>query len=250
MAHHSITKEELSEYFDMPIKIAAAKLGVCTTLLKKMCRNNGIPRWPHRKIHSLNRSIQQLEATLGRNPEEDAIISKEIATRKGQINLLRTQPHLVVNIQRKRKRVEDHREDCESNEVITSKPFSQYQYQNQQTPPSPKRIKQDIIHNTPHDLKIPQLSSLNLPMPRPLESQEFRSPAPSLGKIPSISLFSNILDISEPLPPLKQMESSSWNKLPSWFYSERETYLRASPPQESAYISSPSPPSSDLQSKE
>eukprot|EP01125_Pyxidicula_operculata_P001387 TRINITY_DN11278_c0_g1_i1.p1 TRINITY_DN11278_c0_g1~~TRINITY_DN11278_c0_g1_i1.p1 ORF type:complete len:258 (-),score=43.59 TRINITY_DN11278_c0_g1_i1:213-986(-) len=98
----AITKEELTTHFELPIKVAAAKLGVCTTVLKKLCRQHGIPRWPHRKITSINRSIQQLEALLSRNPQ-DEMLQMEIESKRGQIDLLRNQPQLVVNTQKKRK---------------------------------------------------------------------------------------------------------------------------------------------------
>jgi hypothetical protein len=46
----SKTREELAKYFHLPIAEAAKELGVCATVLKKICRKNGISRWPHRKV--------------------------------------------------------------------------------------------------------------------------------------------------------------------------------------------------------
>ena len=40
----------------------AAALGVCTTVLKKVCRRHGIRRWPQRKLQSLNKLINNLHA--------------------------------------------------------------------------------------------------------------------------------------------------------------------------------------------
>jgi hypothetical protein len=45
-----ITFEQLSKYFHLPINDVAKELGICATMLKKICRRNGIPRWPHRKV--------------------------------------------------------------------------------------------------------------------------------------------------------------------------------------------------------
>ncbi|XP_073110441.1 uncharacterized protein [Elaeis guineensis] len=41
--------EEISKYFSLPIAEAASSLGVCTSALKRICRENGIIRWPYRK---------------------------------------------------------------------------------------------------------------------------------------------------------------------------------------------------------
>jgi len=46
--------EELAPYFHLPINQVSKELGICATVLKKICRKNGIPRWPHRKIKSLD----------------------------------------------------------------------------------------------------------------------------------------------------------------------------------------------------
>jgi hypothetical protein len=44
--------EELREYFHKPEKQVAVELGMCLTSLKKICRNLGVHRWPHRKVTS------------------------------------------------------------------------------------------------------------------------------------------------------------------------------------------------------
>lgn len=68
-----ITKDKLKEYYSMPIQLAAGELGICTTMLKQICRRLGIQRWPHRKIQSLNSTIYQLETTLARNDLSDEL---------------------------------------------------------------------------------------------------------------------------------------------------------------------------------
>jgi len=54
----TITLTELNPYFHMPIKEASKKLGISTTVLKRICRENNINRWPHRKIKSLDKQIK------------------------------------------------------------------------------------------------------------------------------------------------------------------------------------------------
>ena len=41
---------DLTVYFQLPEKMVAKKLGICLTSLKKMCRQQGINRWPYRKV--------------------------------------------------------------------------------------------------------------------------------------------------------------------------------------------------------
>ena len=50
MRSKHITREELCKRFHLPIAQVAQELGVCATVLKKKCRQHGIPRWPFRKV--------------------------------------------------------------------------------------------------------------------------------------------------------------------------------------------------------
>lgn len=43
----------VQQHFDLPINVAAKQLGVCATVLKKICRKHGLQRWPFRKIKCL-----------------------------------------------------------------------------------------------------------------------------------------------------------------------------------------------------
>jgi len=74
----NISFDELSKYFHLPINQVAKELGVCATILKKICRRNGIPRWPHRKIKSIEKMISNLELNLNKNPQEKEDIRSEI----------------------------------------------------------------------------------------------------------------------------------------------------------------------------
>ncbi|MCO5557027.1 hypothetical protein L7F22_010582 [Adiantum nelumboides] len=56
-----LTKDELTRYFNMPITQASKELKVGLTVLKKRCRIFGIPRWPHRKMKSINGLIRNIQ---------------------------------------------------------------------------------------------------------------------------------------------------------------------------------------------
>jgi hypothetical protein len=45
-----ITLEMLQASFHLPIVDASRAFDVCTTRLKKVCRQHGIKRWPHRQV--------------------------------------------------------------------------------------------------------------------------------------------------------------------------------------------------------
>ncbi|XP_051196697.1 uncharacterized protein [Lolium perenne] len=55
------TFEVVAQYFCMPVKQAAEELNVGLTHLKKRCREVGIPRWPHRKVKSLETLIKNAQ---------------------------------------------------------------------------------------------------------------------------------------------------------------------------------------------
>ena len=60
----SVSAEELRSLFHMTIVEASKKLGMCTTLFKKICRKNNISKWPYRKINSLVNKKNSLEQYL------------------------------------------------------------------------------------------------------------------------------------------------------------------------------------------
>jgi len=79
----------------MPINEVAKDLGVCATVLKKICRRNGIPRWPHRKIKSLDKMIKTLETTVAKKPEDEERIKQEIATLRNKKMFLMKNPNVL-----------------------------------------------------------------------------------------------------------------------------------------------------------
>ncbi|EOA14385.1 hypothetical protein CARUB_v10027579mg [Capsella rubella] len=72
---NSVSREMMKQYFYMPIAKAAKELNIGVTLLKKKCRELGIPRWPHRKLSSLNTLITNLKESL-QNTEGETNKSK------------------------------------------------------------------------------------------------------------------------------------------------------------------------------
>ncbi|KAM0866680.1 hypothetical protein ACQ4PT_042467 [Festuca glaucescens] len=60
----SLTLGDIAQYFHLPIREASRTLRIGLSILKKKCRQYGIPRWPHRKIKSLDSLIQDLEYVL------------------------------------------------------------------------------------------------------------------------------------------------------------------------------------------
>eukprot|EP00286_Rhodomonas_abbreviata_P015194 CAMPEP_0181319588 /NCGR_PEP_ID=MMETSP1101-20121128/17658_1 /TAXON_ID=46948 /ORGANISM="Rhodomonas abbreviata, Strain Caron Lab Isolate" /LENGTH=529 /DNA_ID=CAMNT_0023427211 /DNA_START=138 /DNA_END=1730 /DNA_ORIENTATION=- len=59
----SIDMHGLSQFFNMPEKAVAKELGICLTSLKKICRNNGVHRWPYRKVKSMDKKLRKLEGS-------------------------------------------------------------------------------------------------------------------------------------------------------------------------------------------
>jgi len=93
----SIGLETLSKYFHLPINDVAKELGVCATVLKKICRRNGIPRWPHRKIKSLDKMIASLDASVAKNPEDEERIRHEIQTLHNRRSFLVKNPNVLAS---------------------------------------------------------------------------------------------------------------------------------------------------------
>ncbi|CAM9702374.1 unnamed protein product, partial [Choristocarpus tenellus] len=54
----------LEKYYHIPLNLAARELNVSLTMLKKLCRQYGVKRWPHRQVSSLNKTITRLEGRI------------------------------------------------------------------------------------------------------------------------------------------------------------------------------------------
>jgi len=53
--------------FTMPINEACTALDCCSSFLKKICRRNGVARWPYRKLMSIARVMARVRHSMERN---------------------------------------------------------------------------------------------------------------------------------------------------------------------------------------
>ncbi|XP_014520328.1 protein RKD5 isoform X1 [Vigna radiata var. radiata] len=77
-----ISLSDLVQYFGMPIVEASRNLNVGLTVLKRKCREFGIPRWPHRKIKSLDSLIHDLQEEAKSQELEDMEAAMAVAKRQ------------------------------------------------------------------------------------------------------------------------------------------------------------------------
>lgn len=85
-----ITLNELRPHFNKPMAVVAKELGVCITLMKKICRRNGLVRWPHRRIRSLVNRITSLQVIAA------AATEAEKKRFESQIAMLREELSAVI----------------------------------------------------------------------------------------------------------------------------------------------------------
>ena len=78
-----ITREILEENFGLPLVRSAKKLGLSVTYFKKVCRDNGVLRWPYRQVIAkcelrlgLMRKRKQLAAELSCDIVSDSVVRK------------------------------------------------------------------------------------------------------------------------------------------------------------------------------
>ncbi|CAN1126828.1 Protein RKD3 [Linum perenne] len=99
----------------MPITEAAKELNVGLTRLKKMCRELGIKRWPHRKLMSLTALISNARKLLdeSRDGEEGGKLEEAIRVLENEWNVLEESPNLQLGSNTKRLLVSDGDEDAQ-----------------------------------------------------------------------------------------------------------------------------------------
>lgn len=50
----TLTVRDFAHVFHLPIEAAAKEMSLCPTVVKRICREGGLNRWPHRKVSSVS----------------------------------------------------------------------------------------------------------------------------------------------------------------------------------------------------
>eukprot|EP01026_Neomeris_dumetosa_P073259 TRINITY_DN7519_c2_g1_i2.p1 TRINITY_DN7519_c2_g1~~TRINITY_DN7519_c2_g1_i2.p1 ORF type:complete len:219 (-),score=1.74 TRINITY_DN7519_c2_g1_i2:52-708(-) len=84
---------KLMSCFPKRVVDASNQLNLCQTLIKKYCRQCGMPRWPQRKIRALDNSITQSEKVLKKLPKDPQAYNRQhyISLRKYEDTLEKRQ---------------------------------------------------------------------------------------------------------------------------------------------------------------
>ncbi|XP_008784393.2 uncharacterized protein LOC103703346 [Phoenix dactylifera] len=77
--------EEISKYFSLPIAEAASNLGVCTSALKRICRENGIIRWPYRKFLA-GKTVEDIRKDAERERTKELAELPKIANQRTDVS--------------------------------------------------------------------------------------------------------------------------------------------------------------------
>nr|TKW41565.1 hypothetical protein SEVIR_1G324800v2 [Setaria viridis] len=94
----ALTFELVSRHFCMPIKQAAQELNVGVTVLKKRCRELGIPRWPHRKVKSLQTLIDNIQELGKLTEQEDGNLTKsKVESLQQEKKLIEERPEVMLD---------------------------------------------------------------------------------------------------------------------------------------------------------
>ncbi|KAM7256961.1 hypothetical protein ACFE04_012702 [Oxalis oulophora] len=73
----SMSLNDITALFHLPIDEAAKRMDLCSTVVKKICRRDGLGRWPHRKVKSLQNKIEKLRPMLNSIIPEDRVDAQE-----------------------------------------------------------------------------------------------------------------------------------------------------------------------------
>jgi hypothetical protein len=91
-----VSFDDIQRCFHMPIQEASRVLGVCATLLKKVCRQNGVARWPHRKVKCLDKWIGTIDEVCDASLRSK--LSEQIVSLHEQRSTLQIDPNARVSI--------------------------------------------------------------------------------------------------------------------------------------------------------
>ncbi|KAL4367538.1 hypothetical protein GQ457_05G016890 [Hibiscus cannabinus] len=69
-AAQSLSFDDVADFFSLPLDDASSTLGVSASVLKKICRENGLDRWPHRKFLA-GKSIEEIKRNAARERRKE-----------------------------------------------------------------------------------------------------------------------------------------------------------------------------------
>ncbi|KAL6912139.1 hypothetical protein ACP4OV_000944 [Aristida adscensionis] len=101
----ALTFELVSQHFSMPINQAARELSVGLTVLKKRCRELGVPRWPHRKIKTLDTLMDTVQE-MGKTTEgvDGNLTRRALEKLQQHKQLIQERPGMMLDEETKRLR--------------------------------------------------------------------------------------------------------------------------------------------------
>eukprot|EP01080_Neovahlkampfia_damariscottae_P006316 gene6316-10323_t len=107
-----ITFEDLQHNFEYPIKEAAVNLNVSLTQLKRICRDHDVPRWPHRKLQSLENKIDEMKKALKECDDlSRQLTESKIESYEKEKQYIIDHPKTIVSNKRKSREYEDDDEE-------------------------------------------------------------------------------------------------------------------------------------------
>ncbi|KAJ7562078.1 hypothetical protein O6H91_03G054400 [Diphasiastrum complanatum] len=178
----TITLTELSRYFDMPITQASKKLKVGLTVLKKRCREFGIPRWPHRKLKSLDSLIHNMQEVAKGSDQGGVLMSTvkdELRELENQKTWMQEKPGMDLTDRTKRLR-----QACFKNNYKRRRRRQQHQHQDQDQHQQQQQHQQQHRHQHQHQHQQYQHHQLQHYVSEELQLHIFtESPCSSWGSL-------------------------------------------------------------------
>lgn len=86
--------DDIAPWFNTTAEHAAGQLGLRSTAFKRMCRRNGIHRWPYRRLRSLRGTISIVQrdlhqhSGLSANPVQIEALENQLRSLEAQLRIL------------------------------------------------------------------------------------------------------------------------------------------------------------------
>ncbi|DAZ98494.1 TPA: hypothetical protein N0F65_004931 [Lagenidium giganteum] len=190
-ASKTINLDMLRPHFEKPLAEVAAMFGICMTLMKKICRKNGVNRWPHRQIRGLRKSIWSIEKALRCCDSESQRRSYEehLRVQKVKLTAVLAGPD---GTDTSTPRSSEYMSDYELSDMLPPLPYSQ------KTPTGQMRARPSI-HFSPRSTMATPMTQLRSPMHAFSPSscvQDQRCHTPTIVRLPPISMLLSKTDES------------------------------------------------------